>query len=184
MIPGSRNTPRMANLKRNTRARDTTKAAILSNNPFSVARGTFTAQIPWHHWKPAEGRFRGAHTWQGVKRLSEAPRGLSAAISIPDQSAAIDSEFSLFLAAILSLVSVINSLSSLCHPRRVLARLVDTFRRCGLVHLSAARFERISTTTVYITQGRHSLHHSARLRFGSLNLPQFASPRAVTVCIT
>lgn len=148
---------------------------ILSNNPFSVALRTFAAQIHWHHWKAAEGRLRCAHTWHGVKRLTEAPRGLSAAISIPNQSAAIDSGFSLLLAIILSLVSIINSLSSLCHPRRVLARLVDTFRRCGLVHLSAARFERISTAAVCIAQPPHSLHHPERSRFALHSLP--------TVCV-
>lgn len=150
-------------------------AAILSNNPFSVSCGTFAAEIPWHHWKAAESAARCAHAWQGLKRLTAPPRGLSAAISIPDRSAAIDSEFSLLLTLILSLILVINSLVSLCHPRRVLARLVDTFRHCGLIHLTAAQLERISAATVCITQQCHSLHHS-----GSA---QFASFRAATVRI-
>ena len=156
--------------------RDYNIAANTSRNSFSVALRTFAAEIPWHHWKAAESRFRCAHTCHGVKRPTEAPRGLSAAISIPDQSAAIDSEFSLLSAAILSLVFIINSPSSLCHPRSVLARLVNTFRRCGLHHLTQSQFASLNTVTVCITQHSHSLHHLTAARFERI--------RAATVCIT
>lgn len=158
-------------------------AAILSNNPFSVSRRTFTAENPCKHWRSAETAARCASTWQGSKRLTEPSRGLSRLISSADQWAGAglwastgtglwaSAEFSLLLALILSLILVINSLASLCHSRRVLARLDDTFRRCGFVHILAAQFERISAATVCVIQGRHGLNHLVMAQFLTLSSP-------------
>lgn len=153
--------------------------AILSNNPFLVTLRTIVAETPCKHWRSAETAARWGSTWEGLKRLTEPPGSLSAPISSANQWAGaglwVRAEFSLLLTLILSLILDTNSLASLCHPRRVLARLVDTFRHCGLIHLTAAQLERISAATVCITQQCHSLHHS-----GSA---QFASFRAATVRI-
>ena len=154
--------------------------ANTSTNPFSVSRGTFTAENPCKHWRSAETAARCGSAWQGVKRLTEPPRGLSGLISSADQWAGaglwVGAEFFLLLALILSLILAINLLASLCHSRRVLARLDDTSRRCSFVHIVATRFKRINAATVCIIQGRHGLHHSAR--------PQFASFNAATVWLT
>ena len=148
-------------------------AAILSTNPFSVSRGTFAAEIPCKHWRSAETVARCGSTWQGVKRLSGPPRGLSGSISSANQWAPITlwvgAEFSLFLALILSLILATNSLASLCHSRRVLARLDDTFRRCGFVHIVGTRFERISAATVCIIQRGHGLAYLVAAQFLTLN---------------
>jgi len=155
-------------------------AATLSNNPFSVSRGTFTAENPCKHWRSAETAARCPSTWQGVKRLTAPLRRLSGAITAANQWAGaglwVGAEFSLLLVLILSLILVINSLASLCHSRRVLARLDDTFRRCGSVHIVATQFERIRAATVCIIQHGHGLAHLVAVQFSTLSNP--------TVCIT
>jgi len=174
-----------SNNKRNAGTRTYSMAANTSRNPFSVSGGTFVAENPCDHWRSAETASRGASTRQGVKRLTEPPRGLSELISSADQWPGtglwVGAEFSLLLALILSLILATNSLASLCHSRRVLARLDDTFRRCSFVHIVATRFKRISAATVCVIQGRHGLHHSARLRFVLLSLSRFASLSTATV---
>lgn len=166
-------------------ARDTMNAANTSRNPFSVSRGTFVAENPCNHWRSAETAARWGSTWQGVKRLTGAPRGLSGSISAADQWAGaglwVSAEFSSLLALILSPILVINSLASLCHSRRVLARLDDTFRRCSFVHIVATQLERISAATVCVIQRSHGLVYSTRLRFASHSLPRFASFNAAAV---
>ena len=156
-------------------ARDTMSAAILSNNPFSVSRETFTAENPCKHWRSAETAARCASTWQGSKRLTEPSRGLSRLISSADQWAGaglwVGAELSSLLALILSLILFINSLTSLCHSRRVLARLDDTFRRCGFVHIVGTRFERISAATVCIIQRGHGLAHLVAAQFLTFSSP-------------
>ena len=94
------------NNKRNARARAYRIAAILSSNPFLVTLQAFVAQIPCKHWRSAEILSRGGSAWQGVKPLTAPLRRLSGLISVPDHSAAIDSEF--------SLVSTPNSASIVC----------------------------------------------------------------------
>ena len=179
-------------------------AANMSRNPFSVSCGTFVAEIPCKHWRSAETAFRGGSTWQGVKRLTAPLRRLSGAITAANQWAGaglwVRAEFSLLLALILSLIVVINSLASLCHSRRVLARLDDTFRRCSSAHIVATRFERIraarfgslslsrfasfSTATVCIIQRGYGLHHLASHGSAHLMTPQFLTLSNLTVCIT
>jgi len=154
-----------SNHKRNAGMRGYIMAANMSRNPFSVSCGTFVAEIPCKHWRSAETAFRCGSTWQGLKRLTGPSRALSGAITAANQWAGaglwVGAEFSSLLALILSLIVVINSLASLCHSRRVLARLDDTFRRCSSVHIVAARLERISAATVRIIQRGHGLAHLA-----------------------
>ena len=117
--------------------------ANTSRNPFSVSLGTFTAEIPCNHWRSAETSARGASTWQGSSALLGASGGLSTPISAANQSGRltlwVSIEFSLLLALILLLILVINSLASLCHSRRVLARLDDTVSAGSCDHLVAAQ---------------------------------------------
>jgi hypothetical protein len=164
-----------SNIKRNAGARTYSMTAILSTNPFSVSRGTFAAENPCKHWRSAETAARGASTWQGVKRLSGPPGGLSGAITAANQWAGaglwVGAEFSLLLTLILSLILVINSLASLCHSRRVLARLDDTFRRCSFVHIVGTQFERISAATVCIIQRGHGLAHLVAAQFLTFSSP-------------
>ena len=141
--------------------RDYNMAANTSRNPFLVTLRTIVAEIPCKHWRSAETSARGASTWQGSSALLGASGGLSTPISAANQSGRltlwVSIEFSLLLTLILSLILVINSLASLCHSRRVLARLDDTFRRCGSAHIVAAQLERINAATTCITQRGHGL---------------------------
>ena len=174
-----------SNNKRNAGTRTYSMAANTSRNPFSVSRGTFVAENPCKHWRSAETAARWGSTWEGVKRLSGPPRGLSGAITAANQWAGaglwVRAEFSLLLAFILSLILTTNSLASLCHSRRVLERLDDTFCRCSSVHIVATQLERISAATVCVIQRSHGLVYSTRLRFASHSLPRFASFNAAAV---
>ena len=174
-----------SNHKRNAGMREYSIAAILSNNPFSVSLGTFTAEIPCNHWRSAETSARGASTWQGPSALLGASGGISAAITAANQSGWpglwVSIEFSLLLTLILSLILVINSLASLCHSRRVLARLDDTFRRCGSAHIVAAQLERINAATTCITQRGHGLIDIASHGLAYIVAAQFLTLNGETV---
>ena len=163
-------------------------AANTSRNPFSVSRGTFVAENPCNHWRSAETAARWGSTWQGVKRLTAAPGSLSAAITAANQWAGtglwVGAGFSLLLALILSLILVINSLASLCHSRRLLARLDDTFRRCSSIHIVATQLERINAATVCINQRGHGLRHLASHGLRHLVAAQFLTFSSPTVYIT
>lgn len=67
--------------KRNAQTRDYSITAIPSSNPFSVSPRTMTTEIACHDWKASKTLSRGDSTRQGVKRLTEALRGLSRPIT-------------------------------------------------------------------------------------------------------
>ena len=150
--------------------------AILSNNPFLVALRTIVTEIPCNHWRSAETSARGASTWQGLKRLTGPPRGLSAPISAANQSGWsglwVSIEFSLLCLAILASILDINRANGLCHPRHVLAWLGDTVSAGSCDHLvaaqltadNAAQFLTLSVATVYdANYGLRFASHSAAL---------------------
>ena len=151
-----------SNNKRNACARVYSIAAILSNNPFLVALRTFVTQIPCKHWRSAEIAARGASAWQGLRALVGPSRGLSWLISVPDHSAAIDSEFSLLSTLNSPSIVCINCNNGLCHLRHVLAWLSDTLGANGLINFSGARFASHSAALVSITQTVKSKHHLSR----------------------
>lgn len=162
--------------------------AILSNNPFLVTLRTIVAETPCKHWRSAETAARCASTWQGLTALLEASGSLSAAITAANQSGRpglwVGAEFSSLLALILPLILVINSLASLCHSRRVLARLDDTFCRCSFVHIVRTRLRRISAATVCVIQRGCGLHHLASHGLAHLVMAQFLTLSSPTVHIT
>ena len=137
-----------SNHKRNAHTRGYSMTAILSNNPFLVALRTIVAEIPCNHWRSAETSARGASTWEGVKRLPDPPRGLSAPISAANQSGRltlwVSIEFSLLCIAILAGILDINRANGLCHPRHVLAWLGDIVSAGSCNHLVAARLVTLS----------------------------------------
>ena len=122
--------------------------AILSNNPLLVALRTVVAENPCNHWRSAETSARGASTWQGLKRLTGPPRGLSTPISAANQSGRltlwVSIEFSLLCLAILAGILDTNRTNGLCHPRHVLAWLGDTVSADSSDHLVAARLITLS----------------------------------------
>ena len=137
-----------SNHKRNAGTRTYSMAANTSRNPFSVSLGTFTAEIPCKHWRSAETAARCASTWQGLKRLTGPPRGLSTPISAANQSGRltlwVSIEFSLLCIAILAGILDINRANGLRHPRHVLAWLGDTVSADSSDHLVAARLITLS----------------------------------------
>lgn len=138
-----------SNRNRTARARDYSTAAILSNNPVSVSLRTFVAETPCKHWRSAETRFRCPHTRQRVKRLLEASRRLSAAITAANQSGqaslSVSAEFSLFCLAIL-------------------AGILDIDTPNSLHHIVRPRFASHSAAAVCIIQGGCGKHHIVRHR--------------------
>ena len=150
-----------SNNKRNAGTRTYSMAANTSRNPFLVTLRTIVAEIPCNHWRSAETSARGASTWQGLKRLTGPPRGLSAPISAANQSGWsglwVSIEFSLVCLAILAGILDINRTNGLCHPRHVLAWLGDTVSAGSCDHLVAAQlaadnatqFLTLSVATVY-----------------------------------
>lgn len=111
-----------SNNKRNARARAYRVAAILSNNPFSVALRTFITQIPCKHWRSLVFGFRCGSAWQGVARLLGASGRLSGAITAANQSGQATlwarPEFSLFSTLNSPSIVCINCNDSLIHRRR------------------------------------------------------------------
>ena len=162
-----------SNHKRNAHTRGYSMTAILSNNPFLVALRTIVAEIPCNHWRSAETSARGASTWQGLKRLTGPPRGLSAPISAANQSGWsglwVSIEFSLLCLAILAGILDTNGTNGLCHPRHVLAWLGDTVNADSSDHLVAAQLERIRAATVCVTQRGHGLACIVAAQFLTLN---------------
>ena len=165
-----------SNNKRNAGTRTYSMAANTSRNPFLVTLRTIVAETPCNHWRSAETSARGASTWEGVKRLSDPPRGLSAPISAANQSGRltlwVSIEFSLLCIAILAGILDINRANGLCHPRHVLAWLGDTVNADSSNHLVAAQlaadnaeqFLTLSAATVYdANYGLRFASHSAAL---------------------
>jgi len=172
-------------------------AAILSNNPFLVTLRTIVAEIPCKHWRSAETSARGASTWQGLKRLTGPPRGLSTPISAANQSGRLtlwaSAEFSLVCLAILAGILDINRTNGLCHPRHVLAWLGDTVSAGSCDHLvatqlathNAAQFLTLSAATVYgANYGLRFASHSAALVSITQKGNMQASHSVATVSIT
>jgi len=186
-----------SNNKRNAGTRTYSMTAILSNNPLLVALRTVVAENPCNHWRSAETSARGASTWQGVKRLTEAPRSLSAPISAANQSGRltlwVGADFSLLCLAILAGILDTNCTNSSCHPRHVLAWLGDTVSADSSDHLVAARLAThnaaqlltLSAATVYDTNCRlRFASHSAALVSVTQTANMWASLSAATVGIT
>lgn len=142
-----------SNNKRNARARAYRIAAILSNNPFLVALRTFAAQIPCKHWRSSVFAFRCGSAWQGLKRLTEAPRSLSRLISVPDHSAATDSAFSLLSTLNSAPIVSTNCNNGLIHRPRHFWGGANTISAEGLAIYSSARSKHhLSAQRVGITQ--------------------------------
>ena len=137
-----------SNNKRNAGTRTYSMAANTSRNPFLVTLRTIVAEILCKHWRSAETAARCASTWQGLKRLTGPPRGLSTPISAANQSGRltlwVSIEFSLLCIAILAGILDINRANGLRHPRHVLAWLGDTVSADSSDHLVAARLVTLS----------------------------------------
>lgn len=156
-----------SNHKRNADTRTYSMVANTSRNPFLVTLRTIVAEIPCKHWRSAETGARGARTWQGVKRLSGPPRGLSAPISAPDQSGWsglwVSIEFSLLCIAILAGILDTNGTNGLCHPRHALAWLGDTVSAGSCNHLVAARLVSLSGSNHrFETNIKNGINHYRR----------------------
>ena len=137
-----------SNNKRNAGMRDYSITAILSNNPFLVTLRTIVAEIPCNHWRSAETAARCGSTWEGLKRLTGPPRGLSAAMTSANQwgrlTLWVSIEFSLLCIAILVGILDTNGTNGSCHPRHVLAWLGDTVSAGSCDHLVATRLVTLS----------------------------------------
>ena len=130
-----------SNHKRNADTRTYSMVANTSRNPFLVTLRTIVAEIPCKHWRSAETAARCASTWQGLKRLTGPPRGLSTPISAANQSGRltlwVSLEFSLVCLAILAGILDVNRANGLCHPRHAETWLGDTVSADSCDHLVA-----------------------------------------------